>query len=287
MLEWGPEQLMLAGTVAGILHGSHRADGTSMYLSISMPNTFSMSPAYVKKYIRENGLLQIDQNVFECVRDKLARIYLDSTEGPAGQASRRDACQMLSDGTLKPGTVNLIVTSPPYLKVVNYGTQNWIRLWWLGIDDVSRHGGAGRQSLDSELDHRHTYDSYREFMERTLKGVRRVLKRNGVAVFVIGDVATPKGPSIPLARQIWGDIGAGTGLRLLDLIEDSLQAQNKVSRIWGDTKGQATDQDCVLVLGRSDGEPATDIDEIGWDEPYKDGGPDDAHAHTRRHRLAS
>jgi hypothetical protein len=179
---------------------------------------------------------QIPQNVFECLRDKLARIYLDSTDGPSGRTHRRDACELLNGTTIKASSADLVITSPPYLKVVNYGTSNRIRLWWLGIDDVSRHGGAGRKTLDAKLDHRHTYESYKAFMLRTLKGTKRVLKRDGVAVFVIGDVATPGGPALDLAHRIWEDVGASTGLRLLESIEDSLPLQNKVSRIWGETK---------------------------------------------------
>jgi site-specific DNA-methyltransferase (adenine-specific) len=285
--EWAPRQLMLAGALAGILHGSHRADGTSMYLSISMPNTFSMPPAYVKKYIREKGLKQLDQDVFECLRDKLARIYLDSLEGPIGRAFSSDASTLLSGPSIKAGSVHLVLTSPPYLKVVNYGTSNWIRLWLLGLEDVSRNAGAGRRSLNADLDHRHTFESYSQFMLRTLQGVRRVLRRDGVAVVVIGDVATTGKMTIPLAQRLWSAIGDETGLRLLETIEDSLPAQNKVSRIWGDTKGQATDRECVLVLARSDGQPRTDTPDIDWDEPYKEGGPDQAHERSHRpHSVA-
>jgi site-specific DNA-methyltransferase (adenine-specific) len=258
-----------------------------MYLSISMPNTFSMPPTYVRNFIRDKHLKQIDQDVFERLRDKLARIYFDSTEGFRGLSYHQDAARLMEDSAVKPGSVDLVVTSPPYLRVVNYGTSNWIRLWWLGIEEVSRHGGVGRKSLDAQLDHRHTYDSYKEFMLRTLRSTARVLKRDGVAVFVIGDVAAPNGPSYALASRIWEDIGSDTGLRLLDSIEDSLPAQNKVSRIWGDTKGRATDQDCVLVLARTDGDARAAAGDIGWEEPYKDGGPDAAHQRARRQRLAS
>jgi site-specific DNA-methyltransferase (adenine-specific) len=256
-----------------------------MYLSISMPNTFSMPPTSVRNFIREKSLKQIEQNVFERLRDKLARIYFDSTDGSEGSAYKRDAARLLDSGLVKPDSVDLIVTSPPYLRVVNYGTSNWIRLWWLGIDEVSRHGGIGRQQLDAKLDHRHTYDSYRQFMLRTLKSTARALNRDGVAVFVVGDVAAPKGPSYALATRIWEDVGDDTDLRLLDMIEDMLPAQNKVSRIWGDTKGRATDQDCVLVLARKDGEPAIRSMDVEWDEPYKDSGPDAAHARVRARRL--
>jgi hypothetical protein len=285
--QWNAEQLMLAGSIAGILHGAHRNDGSSMYLSISMPNTFSMPPAYVKKFIAEKGLRKIEQDVFECLRNKLARIYLDATDGPTGEVFNSDAGELLSGASLRAGSADLIVTSPPYLKVVNYGTSNWIRLWWLGIDNVSRHGGSGRKSLDAQLDHRHTYESYKAFMLRTLKGTRRVLNRDGVAVFVIGDVAKPGETTVDLAHQIWHDVGAQTGLEILDTIGDSLPAQNKVSRIWGDTKGRATDRDCILVLGRSDGNPTEIVGDIDWDEPYKDGGPDAAHRRGDPNRLAS
>lgn len=278
--KWSADEAMVAACVAGILHGSFRNDGTSAYLSISMPNTFSLAPAYVKKFIREKNLEQLDQDVFARLREKVARQYLDSMEGSAGTASNLDAVAFLKQPWLK-GKVDLLVTSPPYLRVVNYGTSNWIRLWWLGLDGVARNGGAGRKALDAELDHGHHYEPYRDFMLRVLKGVRQVLKRSGVAAVVIGDVATPDHPSVALAQQIWDEIGPQTGLRQLELIEDHLATGNKVSRMFGETRGQATDRDCVLVLARDDGNPFINDVEIDWSEPYKDSGPDAAHAILR------
>lgn len=287
MSSWSREEFMIGGATAGILHGSHRADGTSQYLSISMPNTFSMSPAYVRKFIREKGLTKPAQNVFDCLRDKLARLYLDHIPGQAGQVTKRDATSLLLGPMIPPSSVDLILTSPPYLKVVNYGTSNWIRLWWLNVEGVSTGSGAGRRRLDSKLDHQHNYASYCQFMLRVFRGARRVLRKSGVAVFLIGDVTKPGGHSVALARQVWEDVRDRTGLQLLDLIEDSLAVQSKVSRIWGETKGNATERDCALVLGRADGKPRTDNLEVDWDEPYKDGGPDDAHVRLRQGRVAS
>lgn len=287
LVNWHGEEFMIGGALAGIMHGSFRRDGTSQYLSISMPNTFSMSPTYVKKYIEENQLIAPDQDVFECLRTKLARLYLDAIDGPDGRTFTKDASTLLMRGSIKPASVDLVVTSPPYLQVVNYGTANWIRLWLLGLDEVGRERGAGRRSLDAKLDHQHTYSSYRDFLSRTLRGIRRVLKQDGVAVLVIGDVADPGKAPLPLAKQIWQDVGDQTGLRQIDLIEDHIPAQNKVSRIWGDTKGRATNRDCALVLAREDGCPPSGPEIIDWDEPYKDGGPDAAHARVREMRFAS
>lgn len=285
MSAWSRVDFMVAGAMAGILHGAHRRDGTSQYLSISMPNTFSMSPSYVAKFIRDKRLLPPDQNVFECLRDKLARLYLDDVSGLPGLTTNRDATALLHGRDLRPKTVDLLLTSPPYLDVVNYGTSNWIRLWWLGLDDVAREAGAGRRKLNAKLDHQHSYETYADFMLRSFKGARRVLSKTGVAVFVIGDVTMPGRASRALAEEVWDQVGDATGLRLLDVIEDSLPTQNKVSRIWGDTKGKATERDCVLVLCRSDGEPHTDVEQIDWAESYRDGGADAAHARLRRRRT--
>lgn len=171
---------------------------------------------------------------------------------------------------------------------MNYGQSNWIRLWLLGLDEVGREQGAGRKQLNAVLDHRHTYTSYNEFMLRTTLGIQRVLKQDGVAVLVIGDVKdSGKDDPLPLAAKLWDDIKARTGLRLIELVEDDLPARSKVSRIWGDTKGEATNRDCALVLAHADGKPELDRPEVDWDEPWKDGGPDAAHERLRSVRLNS
>jgi len=84
-----------------------------MYLSISMPNTFSMPPTYVRKFIREKGLVKLDQDVFSCLQDKLARIYLDAIDGVDGAVHKTDAARLLSGRSIKAGSVDLVITSPP------------------------------------------------------------------------------------------------------------------------------------------------------------------------------
>lgn len=288
LTEWSPEEFMVAGSLAGIMHGASRRDGSSQYLSISMPNTFSMSPNYVSKYIADNQLEKPDQNVFDRLRDKLARIYLDSTLATAGATFNEDAAGLLTGGQVGTSTVDLIITSPPYLQVVNYGQANWIRLWLLGIEGAGRERGEGRRTLDSVLDHRHSFSSYCDFMLRTALGIQRALKKDGIAALVIGDVKQPgKEDAIPLAARVWDAIRDRTSLRLIELIEDDLPTHSKVSRIWGETRGQATNRDCILVLTHEDGDPELTDVEIDWAEPWKDGGPDAAHARVRSVRNFS
>ncbi|MEI8147677.1 MAG: DNA methyltransferase [Actinomycetes bacterium] len=283
--QWNRLDVMLAAGVAGILHGATRGDGSSSYLSISMPNTFSMSPNYVRRYIHEKGLVPPKQNVFSRLLDKLAIQYLDATDGPDGKTFHSDAVALLSRKDMSQA-VDLIITSPPYMKVVNYGTANWIRLWWLGIDDVSTHTGSGRRQLDARLDHGHGYAMYEEFMQRVLRGIEYSLAPGGVAVVVIGDVAEPGGVSVPLAWNVWKAIEPQSGLGLLDFIEDDVAEQNKVSRIWGETRGQATNRDCILILNRQGESPNISHSAINWEEPYRDAGPDAAHSRVQKRRQS-
>ena len=73
-----------------------------------------------------------------------------------------------------------------------------------------------------------------------------------------------------------------TKLELAERIDDHLPVDKKVSRIWGETKGQATARDCVLVLTRKGADLREWSGETDWDEPYADGGPDVAHARLRQ-----
>ena len=38
---------------------------------------------------------------------------------------------------IKSRSVSLVVTSPPFLDVVDYATDNWLRCWFLGLDAES------------------------------------------------------------------------------------------------------------------------------------------------------
>lgn len=281
MLTWSPEETMVAASIAGILHGNQRSDGSSAYLSISMPNTFSMSPSYVARFIAENGLEPPEQDVFDRLRDKIARLYSDRILGETGVVFNDDAVSLLRSDQIAPASVDLLLTSPPYLNVVNYGTANWIRLWWLGLDDVSRQAGRGRQVLDALLDHSHTYERYMQFVRRLFLGIERVLKPSGMAAVVIGDV-TRGDRTQNLAERIWADVGPSSGLQLYDMIEDALATQTKVSRIWADTKGKATSHDRVLLLGKKRGSGRTPNSVLDWSEPYRDAGPDEAYSRAYR-----
>lgn len=64
----------ILGILTGLMHGKHRKDGTSIYCSIDMPNTFSMSPNYVRNFIKTHKLTKPKQNVFALLAQRIEDI---------------------------------------------------------------------------------------------------------------------------------------------------------------------------------------------------------------------
>ena len=232
-LKWRKSNVdsFIAAMVLGIMHG--KSEG---YLSLSMPNTFSMAPNYVKNFIREHSLHRPNRNAFELLKKKLKRCY--QKPQVKGKSYNQDARRI---SRIKNSSVDLIVTSPPYTRVIRYGQFNWIRLWFLGK--------SGKE-IDKNLFFSQSIDKYSKFMEESLQEMKRVLKPQGKAILIIGDVKDRTSDKIfNLAEIVWEKSAKSVGFNLINpIVEDIINDNSKVSKIWGKTKGNATRIDRVLLL---------------------------------------
>jgi site-specific DNA-methyltransferase (adenine-specific) len=243
-----PVDRFLAAAITGILHGK-----SASYLSEVMPNTFSMAPRYVREYAARTGFHSPMRDVFDCVALKLGRLYrqpLPPTRGVALLGDARDvaprARAALRDAG-RPDRARLVVTSPPYLRVVKYGYYNWLRTWFLGFD---------ARDIDATLDDAHHREPYLVFLREVLAGLRPVLTDDAVVVLVIGDVETDRGRSIRggvgLAERVWEAAAAPEGYALAGVALDDVAAARKMTKLWGDEAGRATKRDRILVLGATE-----------------------------------
>lgn len=249
----------IMGTLMGLMHGKHRKDGSSIYLSISMPNTFSMSPNYVRKFIDENHLVKIKQDVFQLLRNRINTIYPFNCTLRRGKVFKYDALKISYDENIFPNeNVDLIVTSPPYLKLIKYGKYNWIRLWLLGkssdeIDGQLKINKAYEDGQKINLSDGLKLAEYLEFMKDLIIGWERILKPGALAVVVIGDVDNYEGKYLNLAKCVWDYVKEDTVLNLVAIIADSIEGNNKVTKIWGqERKGNATKVDRLLILSKGE-----------------------------------
>lgn len=253
-----PTDVFIKATILGIMHGASNKDQTgSSFLSISMPNTFSMSPNYVRKYIKEKGLKQIRVNVFEALRRKIKRLFKDGRPAQQGFAHLGDVAQLHQQrNSHLRRRVKLIVTSPPYLHVIRYGLYNWIRLWFLAVDGPA---------LDGQLATHPKLPHYLEFICGALNELYKMLAPGGVVALVVGDVTTRgrNAHTINLAEEIWGNLEYEKSPFLrYDLIEDHIEDNTKVTKIWDKGKGRATQTDRILVLYKKHIEELTD--QVTW-----------------------
>ena len=252
----------IRATVLGIMHGRGR-----FFLSIPMPNTFSMTPRYVLSYAYNHRLVIPDRNVFACLRAKLELMGVDAMPASylRGEALRGDV-RLLPDA-MAPLTERygkkpkLLVTSPPYLGVIKYGQYNWIRLWFLDdgsdnvTDDDPGDGGAARHSqaldrlTDSRLDDGHKdLAGYLSFAREAMAATYRVMDDECLAAWVVGDVSRSGKPGVNLAEEVWKSAAEPEGWRLLGVIADEVMENRKVTKIWGESRGKATQVDRVLLL---------------------------------------
>lgn len=249
------DRFVLASLV-GILHGHHTRDVvSSRCLSVSMPNTFSMSPGYLAKYIRENALQRPAFNAFEKLR---LRLHFEFAEGVAARRGRglRGDTRALST-LVAPKSVKLIVTSPPYLNVVRYGKFNWIRLWLLGesVSDVDRSSLiVEKTDRRLGLSDKHRFGAYTRFLAGALTELAKVLRDDGVCVVTIGDVKNKEHGEHELATEVWDALRDELPFDLGAVVVDDVNELGKVSKIWGDgRRGNATKVDRVLVLHKKGG----------------------------------
>ena len=238
----------ILATLTGILHGK-----SASYLSAVMPNTFSMAPRYVREFVSRTSFHSPERDTFTLLEDKVRRLYrqpVPAARGIALLGDARDSGVRFRESLRArglPEQARLVVTSPPYLRVVKYGYYNWLRLWLLGYD---------ASAIDDLLDDAHHRDAYLVFMREVLRGLRTALADDAVVALVIGDVEMDRGRpangGIGLAEAVWELAAAPEGYRLAGIALDDVAAGRKMTKLWGDEAGQATKLDRILVLSTSE-----------------------------------
>jgi site-specific DNA-methyltransferase (adenine-specific) len=243
----------LLAVLAGGLHGNANRDGTTRGLSVPMPNTFAMSPGYVRQYIAEKGLVAPEVSVLDFLERRARRYALPPAGYRRGRAWRGD-----TSGAARWPTgiekARLIFTSPPYLEVIQYGKYNWIRLWLIGED---------RKDVDGALFTSSSVDRYVEFMSRVLLRLERRLRPDGYLVLTLGDVERGE-CTINLAEVVRDRCLEATQLRTVGIVVDALPENHKVSRIWKSKPGRATKVDRLLILSGPDANHLPPLGEVDW-----------------------
>ena len=133
-------------------------------------------------------------------------------------------------------SVDLVVTSPPFLDVVHYAKDNWLRCWFAGID---------ADAVPIAM-HKHV-DDWEAFVRRTFTELARVVRSGGTVAFEVGEV---RNGSVLLERNVAAAI-KGLPFTVSGVLVNQ-QEFTKTANAWGVTNGKrGTNSNRVVIAERS------------------------------------
>ena len=138
---------------------------------------------------------------------------------------------------LADGSVALVVTSPPFLNVIAYRTDHWLRSWFCGITRDELH-----LSLMGNL------DAWRTKMTDVLREQHRLLRPSGHVAFEVGEVR--KG-ALRLEAEV-PSCGRAAGLvPIAVVIQDT--SFTKTANCWGIANNKVGTNSNRIIVFRKDG----------------------------------
>ena len=190
----------------------------------SVPTRATRSPSMptggrLRRHRRANEAGKTRELLSEC-DDETRRIL----------AEPKKRCQIITASaaqtpTIESSCVQLVVTLPPFLDVVDYASDNWLRSWFIGLD-----------SRSVKLTVTKSLGEWQRAMSDAFREIHRVLRPGGFVAFEVGEIRRGK---LKLEEAVLA-CGVAAGLQpQFVLIHD--QHFTKTSHCWGKTtmsKGQ-------------------------------------------------
>jgi DNA modification methylase len=165
------------------------------------------------------------RNVRELIKRKTTSLIknISSQQKQTLKNIHKTACFLNQDASdtkkIKNNSVSLTVTSPPFLDVVQYETDNWLRGWFNGLNT---------KKIGKNITMAKTIDKWSAVMQNVFDELYRITKKQGYVAFEVGDVKQGK---IKLDEYV-APLGLNSGFNLIGIIINT-QNFTKTSNLWG------------------------------------------------------
>ena len=143
-------------------------------------------------------------------------------------------CDASKTNKIPSSSVKLTVTSPPFLNIVDYAQDNWLRAWFNNID---------LKTLTEKITMSKNLEEWSDKMRGVFAEIYRVSKKDGIVAFEVGEIKNGKinleDSIIPIAEE--------SGFNILEIMINS-QNFTKTSNIWGISNNQRGTNTNRIVL---------------------------------------
>ena len=131
--------------------------------------------------------------------------------------------------------VALAVTSPPFMDIVNYKQDNWMRCWFVGVDPDAIRITQTRKLAE-----------WKELVRGVLQSVAAIVRPRGVFAFEVGEI---RRGSLLLDRVV-AEVAQETAWEPVCVVINE-QTFTKTSNVWGvDNNKRGTNSNRIVVMQR-------------------------------------
>jgi hypothetical protein len=132
-------------------------------------------------------------------------------------------------------SVQLTVTSPPFLDIVQYKQDNWLRCWFAGIDG---------DAMGNQITMARTLPAWTRVMGAVFAELYRITRKGGYVAFEVGEV---KKKTIRLEEHVV-PLGCAAGFFCAGILINQ-QKFTKTSNIWGvDNMNSGTNTNRIVLF---------------------------------------
>lgn len=155
--------------------------------------------------------------------------------GEAAPSARFLTCDARRTPEIPNDTIALTVTSPPFLDVVQYTPDNWLRCWFNGLDS---------DAIGEGITMAKTLQIWSGVMQDVFHELLRITREGGHVAFEVGEV---RGGSVCLEDAVM-QVGVTAGFEGLGILVNE-QVFTKTSHIWGiDNQEKGTNTNRIVMF---------------------------------------
>ena len=175
-----------------------------------------------------------ERNVKEIILKK-SKVLLSRSEGFSCSDFTLGTAPAEQTDYIAANSIDLVVTSPPFLDVVQYAQDNWLRCWFAGIDAQTVPISMCRN-----------VEAWTQFTRNTLEELTRLVKPGGHIAYEVGEVRNGK---ILLEKHV-AQAADGLPLQILGVIVNQ-QNFTKTSNCWGvGNNKKGTNSNRIVLMRR-------------------------------------